>query len=398
MKKFYKERFEAQRRIARKLASTVEVNTILEVLRDELRDLVPGSMECCILLLDPDASRYTRPLQCALFDRPVNCLSCKRNRAAVRKAMDRQKAVVVSETGSVTRRDGSVVETGPEGAVPVLVDGQILAVVTVVVKPGSRLARRDLFFSQDVAETVGNNILHAKRHWALMQEKISVSRQLASLSPFVPQSVRRMLERNPEGLDQAKEKRNVTVLFLDLEDYTRLTTRLTEDEMNGIVERMFSRFVDPIQRSRGEINETTGDGLMILFKEDDPKTNAMNAARAALEIRDQVGQLNLELPRELGPLHVNMGLNSGSALVGMSRFRGALAVRMTYTASGQVTNVAARLADLARGGEILVGEETGRMIEGLWQVASKGRIQLKGIADPLEVYELKPLEIRTELV
>ncbi|MFH1627727.1 MAG: hypothetical protein ABIE47_03280 [Pseudomonadota bacterium] len=90
MKKYYKERFEAQRRVARKLASTMEVNEILERLRQEARIMVPTAMEACILVLDPDARKYTRPLQCALYNRPVNCLSCKRSRSAVQKALKRK--------------------------------------------------------------------------------------------------------------------------------------------------------------------------------------------------------------------------------------------------------------------------------------------------------------------
>src|SRR3989339_1081304 len=113
---YYRERFKAQRRILKRLASTMEVNEILEKLRVEIRTLVPSAMETCILLLDPDAQKYTRPLQCALYGRPVNCLSCKRDRAAVRKAMDRRKGVVVSGSEPITRHDGSKEETGPGGA------------------------------------------------------------------------------------------------------------------------------------------------------------------------------------------------------------------------------------------------------------------------------------------
>ncbi len=78
MRKYYKERFEAQRRIASSVASSIEVNKILEKIREEARALVPSAMEVCILMIDPDASKYTRPLQCALYNRPVNCLSCKK--------------------------------------------------------------------------------------------------------------------------------------------------------------------------------------------------------------------------------------------------------------------------------------------------------------------------------
>ena len=96
MEKYYRERFETQQRIAKKLAYTLEVNEILEMLREETRHLVPSAMEVCILLLDRDAKNYTRPLQCALYGRSVNCLSCKRNRAAVQKALRRKKGVVIS--------------------------------------------------------------------------------------------------------------------------------------------------------------------------------------------------------------------------------------------------------------------------------------------------------------
>ena len=83
MKKYYKERFEAMRSVGSKLAATMEANEILEKLREEARRLVPSTMEVCILLLDADAAKYARPLQCALHDRPVNRLSCKRSRTVV---------------------------------------------------------------------------------------------------------------------------------------------------------------------------------------------------------------------------------------------------------------------------------------------------------------------------
>ncbi|PKN63587.1 MAG: guanylate cyclase [Deltaproteobacteria bacterium HGW-Deltaproteobacteria-15] len=387
---YYRERFEAQRRILKRLASTMEVNEILEKLREETRTLVPSAMEACILLLDPDAQKYTRPLQCALYGRPVNCLSCKRNRGAVRKAMDRRKGVVVSGSEPITRHDGSKVETGPEAAIPVIVNGDILAVVNVVARPGIRFTNRDFHFIKDISEIVGNALLNAKRHWETTQEKIKISQMLAHLSPFVPQSVRRIVEDYPDQLMQDKEKKEVSVLFLDLENYTRLTANRPEAEVNDIVEKVFSSFVDPIHRSGGDINETAGDGLMIIFKNDDARTNAVNAVRSALDIDQRSRELILGSAPGQHPIHVNMGINSGMALVGLTRFKGQLSTRMTYTATGQVTNIAARLADLATGGDILIGEETGKLIQGLWPVYDRGLIALKGIDEPRRVFSLKP--------
>jgi class 3 adenylate cyclase len=75
--------------------------------------------------------------------------------------------------------------------------------------------------------------------------------------------------------------------------------------------------------------------------------------------------------------------------VGLTRFKGQLDTRMTYTATGQVTNIAARLADLAKGGDILIGEETNKLIEGLWPVYDRGHIAMKGIDEPRRAYSLK---------
>ncbi len=388
MKKYYKERFEAQRRVAKKLASTMEVNKILERLREEARNMVPTAIEACILMLDPDAQKYTRPLQCALYDKPVNCISCKRKRPAIQKAVTRKKGVIISNSDPVKRPDGTLVEVGPEAAIPVFVDDRILAVISLVSKPGTRFTRKDFYLIKDLSEIAGNAILAAKRHWEITQEKIEINQMLTHLSPFVPQSVRRIVEENPEMLKQEKQSKEVSVLFLDLEGYTKLSASRSETEVNEIVEKMFSSFVDPIHRSGGDINETAGDGLMIIFKNDDAKTNAYHAVKAGLDIHERNGAINKKFRENFEPICVNIGINSGIALVGMTTFKGSLDTRMTYTASGPVTNLAARLADYAKRGDILIGEETKTMIDGLWPVFDQGLVHLKGIEKPLRVYSL----------
>ena len=388
MKKYYKERFEAQRRLSKKLANTMEVNEILETLRAESRNLIPSAMETCIIMLDPDAQKYTRPLQCALYDRPVNCLSCKKTRPAIQKAISVRKGVVISKTDPIVRPDGTKVDTGPEAAIPVFVKDEILAVINVVSRPESRFTKKDFYLMKDLSELAGNAIMAAKNHWAVTQEKIDISQKLAHLSPFVPQSVRRIVETNPELLNHEKESREVSVLFLDLEGYTRLSANKTAVEVNDMVEEMFSNFVDPIHRSGGDINETAGDGLMIIFKDGDAAANAVNAVKAAFDIHERNHQLNQKIDARFEPVNVNIGINSGVALLGMTVFKGTLETRMTYTASGPVTNLAARLADHAQGGDILIGEETRRMIDGLWPVHDMGLVSLKGINEPQRIYSL----------
>lgn len=389
MKKYYKERFEAQQKLFRELAPLMEVNEILEKAREELRLIITNAMEVCILILDKDADKYTRPLQCALFERPVNCQACKRDRPAIQKAIQKRKAVIVSKSEPVKRMDKSVLMIGPEGAIPVFVEDKILAVVSVVAQPGTVFDSRDLYLMKDFSELLGDILLNAKRQWEMTQEKLRISRMLANLSPFVPESVRNIVKKNPELLSQRKETKAVSILFLDLEGYSKLSASLPDTQVNEIIEKMFSSFIDPIHRSHGDINETAGDALMIIFKDHDARTNVINSVKAAFEISERNRVINQSFKTDLDhPIDVNIGINSGTALVGMTRFKGSSGTRMTYTATGSVTNIASRLSDYAKGGDILIGEETKRMLEDFWPTYDRGMVALKGIEDPLRVYSL----------
>ncbi len=388
MDRYYKERFHAQKNLMHKIADLMEANKIIETVREELRRIIPNSMEVCILLLDPDADKYTSPLQCALYDNPVNCQSCKRDRPAVQKAILQKKAVIVSQSEPVLRMDNSLVAVGSEYAMPVFVQDKVLGVISVVIQPLTNYTRRDFFLIRDFADMLGDIILNSKRQWEITQEKIHISKKLSDLSPFVPGSVRQMIDSNPDLLSKEKVRRDVTILFLDLEGYTSLSSSHPEAEVNAIIEKIFSSFVDPIHRSHGDINETAGDGLMIIFKDHDAKTNAINAVKAAFEIIDRNRAVNQSFDPGVDPVEVNIGINSGSALVGMTRFKGILDTRMTFTATGTVTNIAARLSDHAKSGDILIGEETKRMVDGMWPVYDLGPVSLKGMKDQVLVFSL----------
>jgi class 3 adenylate cyclase len=117
-------------------------------------------------------------------------------------------------------------------------------------------------------------------------------------------------------------------------------------------------------------------------------TNAMNSVKAAFEIYHRNREINRQLDSSFEPIDVNIGINSGIALVGMSRFKGSLDTRMTFTASGLVTNVAARLADYGKHGDILIGEETNKLIDGLWPTYDRGLVTLKGLDEPVRIYSL----------
>jgi class 3 adenylate cyclase len=90
----------------------------------------------------------------------------------------------------------------------------------------------------------------------------------------------------------------------------------------------------------------------------------------------------------LQPLAVHMGINSGLALVGVNRLEGQHYTRWTFTALGPMTNLAARLADLAEPGQILAGPETVRRLGQGYMVQHHGLAHFKNLAEPVAVYGL----------
>jgi len=369
------------------LAGVTETNRILENIRSVLKDLVPNSLESCVVLLDSNAPNYTRPLQCDLYDRPVSCIACKRSRPAVQRAIAEKKPVVVNQNNPITRPGGVQIPIGAEAAIPILDrDEVVMAAISLVVKPYSEMDAKHFLILKDTARTTGHLIITARNFWRVSQEKLHLAQELSSLQPFVPKSVHHLATQPGRSGAGLKEELFLSVLFLDIEGYTRLSQQLGGREVSNVVERIFSSFVDLIHRSGGDINETAGDGLMIIFKDGRPEENAASAIATSLDIHHTSSSVAASLDEPARGIKLNMGVASGPALVGPSRFMGSEYTRMTFTASGDVTNLAARLSDLARGGDILVCPKTRELVSKQWPLFDRGEMVVKGLKDNVRVY------------
>lgn len=223
--------------------------------------------------------------------------------------------------------------------------------------------------------------------------KDTVDRKIGELSrikdhfaKFVPEAVRRLVLANPEAPRLAKRERDVSVLFLDITGYAGMSERLSPEALNALVERYFSTFLDCIHEGGGDINETAGDGFMAIFQDADAQAHACRAVDTALAL---LGAANGVYPEGgEGPLSIHMGINSGVAFVGSTRFEGLRGTRWTFTASGHVTNLAARLAAAATPGQILAGAETVRRIGDRYRLDRLGPERLKNLAEAVELYQI----------
>jgi len=219
------------------------------------------------------------------------------------------------------------------------------------------------------------------------------------LSKFVPDTVKRLLERNPDANELEKSEKDVSVLFLDIAGYTRLSEQMDPKQLNRLVQSYFSSFLEIIHDHQGDVNETAGDGLMVVFQSDrSPADHALNATRSAFAIQRRVEELNEEFAGVFQPVFLHMGVNSGPALVGATKLASSAGARWTFTASGPVTNLAARIAGQATGGEIIVGPTTAERIKGHFVLESLGERTLKNVAEPVRLYRVIPPGVYEKVV
>ena len=182
------------------------------------------------------------------------------------------------------------------------------------------------------------------------------------------------------------ERKQVTVLFVDVKGSVALSRRVDAEEWHAILDRYFRILSAGVHHFEGTVNQYTGDGIMALFgapfaHED----HAQRACHAALEIRRELRDFAAELSRDRGlDFGVRMGIGCGEVVV--ARIGDDL--RMDYTAQGETVGLAARLQQLAPAGHIAVSDEAASLVEGYFALSDTGLHRLAGIPEAVRVFEL----------
>jgi class 3 adenylate cyclase len=182
------------------------------------------------------------------------------------------------------------------------------------------------------------------------------------------------------------ERKQVTVLFADLKGSLELIAERDPEEAHALLDPVLERMMEAVHRYEGTVNQVMGDGIMALFgapvaHED----HAVRACYAALRMQEQVRHYAEDARRAHGVnVQIRIGLNSGEVVV--RTIGGDL--RMDYTAVGQTTHLAARMEQLASPDSILLTPSTLELVEGFVAVRPLGPVPVKGVTDPVAVFEL----------
>jgi adenylate cyclase len=182
-------------------------------------------------------------------------------------------------------------------------------------------------------------------------------------------------------------RREVTVVFLDLRNFTTFAELSEPEEVMGVLREFHAEMGTLILRHEGTLERFTGDGLMIFFN--DPVAmpdHAQRALRMALAMRDRVNEMSMLWRKRGYDLSLGIGIAQGYATIGAIGFEG----RLDYGAVGAVTNLAARLCGEAKGGQILTNQKTLSSFEDLVEAEPVGQVSLKGFAKPIAVYSIAP--------
>ena len=176
------------------------------------------------------------------------------------------------------------------------------------------------------------------------------------------------------------------MLFADIKGSMELLADRDPEEAQKLLDPVLDRMMEAVHLYEGTVNRVMGDGIMALFgaplaHED----HAVRACYAALRMQETVARYADEVQRSHGvPITIRVGLNSGEIVVSAIGDD----LHMDYIVVGQTAHLAARMEQMAKPGSVLTTADTLRLAEGYVAVKPLGPVPVKGLANPVEVYEV----------
>jgi class 3 adenylate cyclase/predicted ATPase len=212
----------------------------------------------------------------------------------------------------------------------------------------------------------------------------AIATRFVSPETYTPKHLAEKILTSKSALEG--ERKQVTVLFADMKGSMELLADRDPEEARKILDPILEHMMEAVHRYEGTVNQVMGDGIMALFgaplaHED----HAVRAGYAALRMQESVKKYAENVQKTEGiPIQIRVGVNSGEVVV---RSIGS-DLKMDYTAVGQTTHLAARMEQMAMPGSILMTADTLSLSEGFVQVKPLGPVNVKGLTEPVEVYEI----------
>jgi class 3 adenylate cyclase len=207
------------------------------------------------------------------------------------------------------------------------------------------------------------------------------------LSRYVGKNLIERLMKSRGRFLFGNERREVTILFADIRSFTSISESMQAEEVVSMLNEFFSAMVDITFRHNGILDKFVGDQLMAVFGivSSVSSTPYDDAIRAAIKMQEATRKLMvLRAQRNKAVFQIGIGINTGEAVLGSVGSRN----RMDYTVIGDCVNVAGRLQQLAKAGQIILGEQTYLKSKGQFRMKKRSSIKLKNKAKSIKCYEV----------
>jgi adenylate cyclase len=280
----------------------------------------------------------------------------------------------------------SIVSQGVRSTIcaPLITESNVHGVVYADrLDPFAAFTSDDLELISAVAAQTAVSVETVKAHKRLAREEVA----RANYSRFMPEYVVKQLLDNPDSFRLGGVNQKITVLFADIRGFTSISERENPEKIVGILNRYFSAMSEIIFAYGGTLDKYIGDGLMALFGAPTASPeDAKNALTTAVAMQKRIVLLNGEFVAEgLKGIEVGIGLHTGVATVGYIGSE----KRSEYTAIGDTVNLAARLEQNSKGGQILISEATAAECRDLIPLIPHEPITVKNRLQPVTLFEVK---------
>jgi adenylate cyclase len=221
-------------------------------------------------------------------------------------------------------------------------------------------------------------------------KQVSEIERISRLKQFLPTQVAELIISSGDDRLLESHRGVITVVSCDLRGFTSFAEITEPEELMILLQEYHTTVGAVIDRYEGTLERFAGDGLLVLFNDPLPCPDPpVRAVQMAVQMRDEIAKLDMKWRAHGHDLGFGIGIAHGYATLGCIGFEG----RFQYSATGTVANLACRLCDAARNGQILVDAKVHTAVETLAEVESVGELVLKGFHQPVRAFNVRKLKL-----
>ncbi len=362
------------------------ITSVLEHVSNEMLRIF-NAARCVILLLNPSTGK--------LIPKVVRTMDGVEDQASVsasvlKEVQEKKSALLLTDTSSDERfsEAASLVMQGIRSIMcaPIMHDGEFFGVVHMDGQKGvSTFTRKDLQLFVGIVRSLAMAVANAHLIRKIEHDARTKAQFERLLSPGVVEQVM----SGKITLEKGGKLRDVTILFADIRGFTAMARRVKATHVVAMLNRYFEMIVDIVFSHGGTVDKYIGDEIMVLFgapvKMDNP---ADRAVACALEMQSALEEFNLDRDQHgEDKIQIGVGINSGEVVVGAI----GSSQTMQYTCIGDAVNVASRLTDMAKPGQVVISEHTLADLTGKAEYEALPPVPLKGIDGDIKSYLIREL-------